>query len=62
MRKQIFIHLQKKFLVDVRTGTGVIGKKPDIKWRRNPRDIIAMPKLQLQILQNISNYLEIEVL
>ena len=50
----------KKILVDVPcTGTGVIGKKPDIKWRRNPRDINEMSKLQFQILQHMSKFLEI---
>ncbi len=52
--------ISKKILVDVPcTGTGVIGRKPDIKWRRNPRDIVTMSELQLQILQNTSKFLEI---
>ena len=52
--------ISKKILVDVPcTGTGVVGKKPDIKWRRNPRDINEMSKLQFQILQNMSKFLEI---
>ncbi len=50
----------KKILVDAPcTGTGVIGNKPDIKWRRNPRDINEMSELQLKILQNMSKFLEI---
>ena len=52
--------ISKKILVDVPcTGTGVLGKKPDIKWRRNPCDIDEMSQLQFQILQNMSKFLEI---
>ena len=60
MLKSDIYPTSKKILVDVPcTGTGVIGKKPDIKWRRNPRDINEMSELQFQILQNMSKFLEI---
>ncbi len=48
-----------KILIDAPcTGTGVIGRKPDIKWRRNKEDIIEMQTLQTQILQNVSHYVK----
>ena len=34
------------------TGLGVLSKKPDIKWKREPEDIGALTTLQLQLLQN----------
>ena len=34
------------------SGLGVLGKKPDIKWKREPEDIEAMAALQLEILEN----------
>ena len=48
----------KKILVDAPcTGTGVIGRRPDIKWRRQLGDVIAMADLQLSILNHVSRYL-----
>jgi len=42
-------------LVDVPcTGTGVIGRRPDIRWRRQPADIREMAQLQFRILKNVS--------
>ena len=47
-----------KILIDAPcTGTGVMGRKPDIRWRRKPDDITDMAKLQFQILKNVSQYL-----
>jgi len=47
-----------KILIDVPcTGTGVIGRKPDIRWRRKPEDIKDMAKLQFQILNHMSQFL-----
>ena len=40
------------------TGTGVIGRRPDIKWRRSPEQIHEMSSLQLDILQNVSQYVK----
>jgi len=34
------------------TGTGVIGRKPDIKWRRSPENIAEMVEIQSKILAN----------
>jgi 16S rRNA (cytosine967-C5)-methyltransferase len=49
----------KKILVDVPcSGQGVIGKHPDIKWRRNEKEIEDFSKLQKNILTNISSYLQ----
>ena len=52
--------LSNKILLDVPcSGTGVIGNKPDIRWRRNSNDIFRMSILQLKILKNVSKYLKI---
>jgi len=49
-----------KILIDAPcSGTGVIGNKPDIRWRRKPNDILNMSKLQLKILENVSKYLNL---
>ncbi len=40
------------------TGTGVIGRRPDIKWRRHPEEIDEMQRLQMSILQNVSQYIK----
>jgi 16S rRNA (cytosine967-C5)-methyltransferase len=34
------------------TGLGVLAKKPDIKWKREPEDIQGLVSLQLQLLEN----------
>jgi len=50
----------EKILVDAPcSGTGVIGRKPDIRWRRKPDDILQMASLQLKILSNVSQYLKV---
>ena len=41
------------------SGTGVIGNKPDIRWRRNLNDIFKLSILQLKILKNVSKYLKV---
>jgi 16S rRNA (cytosine967-C5)-methyltransferase len=52
--------LSNKILLDVPcSGTGVIGNKPDIRWRRNSNDIFQMSILQLKILKNVSKYLKV---
>ena len=51
--------LHEKILLDVPcSGTGVIGRRPDIKWRLRKSDIHRMANLQKSILKNISNYLK----
>ena len=50
--------LSKKILIDAPcTGTGVIGRKPDIKWRIKKKDIKILKDLQLSILNHMSNFL-----
>ena len=49
-----------KILLDAPcTGTGVLGRKPDIRWRRKLSDVRRMSNLQLKILENISKFLKI---
>lgn len=49
-----------KILLDVPClGIGVIKRKPDIKWQRQPEDIENITKTQYEILQNCSQYLKI---
>ena len=31
------------------TGTGVLGRKPDVKWRRKNRDVLKLAKKQFDI-------------
>ena len=52
--------MTEKILIDVPcSGTGVLRKKPDIKWRRSINDIRILTKIQLSILNNVSKYLKI---
>ena len=39
------------------TGTGVMSKRADLRWRRNESDFSEMQELQLAILSNMKNYL-----
>lgn len=48
-----------KILLDVPClGTGVIKRKPDIKWKRKVDDVYEITKIQQQILENCSKYLK----
>lgn len=48
-----------RVLVDVPcTGTGVIGRRPDIKWRRKPKHLQNVIELQTNILNNVSKYVK----
>ncbi|MBA65176.1 MAG: hypothetical protein CMG55_05180 [Candidatus Marinimicrobia bacterium] len=48
-----------KILIDAPcTGTGVIGRKPDIRWRRKAEDLKKFTKLQLSILNHCSQFLK----
>ena len=50
--------MSDKILIDAPcTGTGVIGRKPDIRWRRNPENIKELAALQFQILNHMSKFL-----
>ncbi len=40
------------------SGTGVLGKKLDIRWRRKKSDIKSFASLQLNILKNISKFVK----
>ena len=40
------------------TGTGVLGRKPDIKWRRKNRDVLKMAKKQFDILSHCSKFVK----
>ena len=49
-----------KILVDAPcTGTGVLARRPDIRWRRKKEDVSNFSKIQMDILNNISKYLKI---
>ncbi|NOZ08710.1 MAG: 16S rRNA (cytosine(967)-C(5))-methyltransferase RsmB [FCB group bacterium] len=46
-----------KLLLDVPcSGTGVMAKRSDLRWRRNSRQIEELAHLQLRILQNAAEY------
>ena len=48
-----------KILIDVPcTGTGVINRRVDIRWKRKLNDINKITKLQARILENASKYLK----
>jgi len=40
------------------SGTGVIGKKPDIRWRRSLNEIYEFVKIQSKILNHMSQFLK----
>lgn len=40
------------------TGTGVISKKPDIKWKRERNDIDDLVKIQKEILKNAADFVK----
>lgn len=47
-----------RILVDAPcSGTGVIGRRPDIRWRRTPDAINQIAVTQLEILNNVSHFL-----
>jgi len=46
-------------LIDVPcSGTGVLGKKPDIRWRRSEEEIAMFVQLQSEILTNMSKFIK----
>jgi len=50
--------LSKKILIDAPcTGTGVLSRRPDIKWRLKEKDIKKMSIIQFSILNHMSNFL-----
>lgn len=59
--KENLIGKADKILADVPcSGLGVLSKKPDIKWKREPEDISRLQVLQLEILENSLKYLKPE--
>ena len=40
------------------TGTGVIGRRPDIKWRRKPKHLKKVVELQMSILNNVHKFVK----
>ena len=40
------------------TGTGVMGRRPDIRWRREKEDVHSMAAIQLAILMHMSQFLK----
>jgi len=40
------------------TGTGVIGKHPDIKWRRTEKNISELADLQIRMLKHIADFVK----
>ncbi|MBS1551028.1 MAG: 16S rRNA (cytosine(967)-C(5))-methyltransferase RsmB [Bacteroidetes bacterium] len=57
--KDSLIGKADKILVDAPcSGLGVLSKKPDIKWKREPDDIFQLQKLQTEILENSLKYLK----
>lgn len=51
--------LADKLIVDAPcTGTGVIGRKPDIKWRRKPEEIEEMQHIQSEILGHVCKFVK----
>jgi len=51
--------IYNKILIDAPcSGTGVIGRRPDIKWRLKEGDVKNMSVLQKSILANMCKYLE----
>jgi 16S rRNA (cytosine967-C5)-methyltransferase len=40
------------------TGTGTIGRRPDIKWRRKPHHLINIVKMQQSILKNVHKFVK----
>ena len=52
------IPMTDKMLLDVPcSGTGVMSKRADIRWRRSIEDILEMHLLQRKILWSASNYI-----
>ena len=49
-----------KILIDAPcTGTGVLGRRPDIKWRLKKKDFLSMREVQISILNHMVKFLKI---
>ncbi len=50
----------EKILIDAPcTGTGVLGRRPDIKWKLKKKDFQFMREIQISILNHMSKFLKI---
>ena len=51
--------MAEKILIDAPcTGTGVIGRRPDIKWRLKEKDFQIMKNIQISILNHTTKFLK----
>ncbi len=51
--------MAEKILIDAPcTGTGVLGRRPDIKWRLKKKDFQFMKTIQLSILNHMTKFLK----
>lgn len=58
-RNKFSEELFDRILVDAPcTGFGVLRRKPDIKWKRNEKDVVHMSRVQLQILESVAPLLK----
>ncbi len=58
--KEELIGKADKVLVDAPcSGLGVLSKKPDIKWKREPEDLPILQKIQSEILESASKYVKV---
>lgn len=54
-----FAHSMDRILVDAPcSGLGVLGRRADARWHKNPQELEKLPELQLAILSNASKYLK----
>ena len=52
--------MAEKILIDAPcTGTGVIGRRPDLKWRLRKEDFNFMNRIQMSILNHMSKFLKL---
>ncbi len=59
MLRKISFPIADRVLVDAPcTGTGVIGRRPDIKWRRQPQHLLRIVELQKSILNNVYQFVK----
>ena len=56
-RTDIFQNADKILIDAPCTGTGVMARKPDIRWRRKKEDMDRFVKLQYDLLHHAANYL-----
>ena len=57
-RKDAYVEADKILIDAPCSGTGVIGRRTDIRWRRRESDLKKFANLQLSIIKNCSKYLK----